>query len=248
MMIRLKLRGWLFSVALLLAASGHVFPQQLATGTEEQRKAESYTFVSPNTRENLTLADAIRLLKSREEQKFINNIHRLTRCLRLKPVVNKTIGSFTDGAEHSALFRVFTDKPTLRYADARLGKLGRQKTVLYFRRDDAGAARMYVLRIWTGRRTLASIAKTLDRNGVPFRTLVPGARGRMSIYVVDLDNELPNHVVAAARSLGALLTTIKGTGEFIGDDTDRDKAQQVYAGIIKQYEDEHPGQARRCAP
>jgi hypothetical protein len=117
-----------------------------------------------------------------------------------------------------------------------------------FRQDDSGAASMYVLRIWKGKRTLASIAGTLDRNGVPFRTLVPGERGRMFIYVVDLSNELPNHVVSAARNLGAVMKTIKGTGEFIGDDTDRDKAQQVFAGIINQYEDEHPRQARRCAP
>ena len=238
----------LLSVALLLAAGGNVFPQQAAAGAEEPQQAESYTFVSPNTRENLTLAEAVRLLNSREEQKFINSIHRLTRCLRLKPVVMKAIGSFTDGAEHSALFRVSTDHRTLRYVDARLGKLGRQKTVLYFRQADAGAARMYVLRIYLGKRTLASVAGTLDRNGVPFRTLVPGARGRMSVYVVDLDNELPNNIVRAARNLGALMTTIKGTGEFIGDDTDREKARQVYAGIIRQYEDENPEQARRCAP
>ncbi len=247
MMIRFKLRAFLFSVALLLATSGYVLPQQPAARAEAQAKAESYTFVSPNTRENLTLADAIRLLKSKEEQRFINNIHRLSRCLRLKPMITKTIGSFTDGAEHSALFRVFTDKRTLRYADARLGKLGRQKTVLYFRQDNAGAARMYVLRLWTGRRTLASIAGTLDKDGVPYRTFVPGARRRMLIYVVDLDNELPNNVVSAARNLGALMTTIRGTGEFIGDDTDRDKAQQVYAGIIKQYEDENPERTRRCS-
>jgi predicted DNA-binding protein with PD1-like motif len=247
MIIRFKLRALLL-VLLLLATSGQSFSQQPTTRAEEQEKAESYTFVSPNTRENLTLAEAIRLLKSREEQVFINHIQRLSRCLRLKSAVMKTIGSFTDGAEHSALFRVFTDKPTLRYADARLGKLGRQKTVLYFRQDDSGAARMYVLRIWTGKRMLDSIAKTLDRNGVPFRTLVPEARGRMSIYVVDLENELSNKIVSAARNLGALMTTIKGMGEFIGDDTGRDEAQEVYAGIIKQYEDEHPQQARRCAP
>jgi hypothetical protein len=238
----------LLCVALLLAAGGRSFPQQLAAVAEDGQRADSYTFVSPNTRENLTLADAIRLLNSREEQRFINSIHRLARCLRLKPSVAKAIGSFTDGAEHSALFRVSTDLETLRYADARLGKLGRQKTVLNFRRDDAGKAGMYVLRIFRGRRTLASIARTLDRNGVPFRTFVSQARGRMLIYVVDLSNELPNQVVRAARNLGALMTIVRGSGEFIGDDTDRDKAQAVYAGIIRQYENEHPQTARRCAP
>jgi hypothetical protein len=244
------MRRVLLSVALLLAGSGNVFPQQPAGGGEErqQQQAESYTFVSPNTRENLTLAEAVRLLNSREEQQFVDSIHRLTRCLRLKPVVMKAVGSFTDGAEHAALFRVSTDRRTLRYVDARLGKLGRQKTVLYFRQADAGEAKMYVLKVYSGKRTLASIAKTLDRNGVPFRTLVPRARGRVSIYVVDLDNELPDNIARAARNLGALMTTIRGVGEFIGDDTDHEKARQVYAGIIRQYEDENPERARRCAP
>lgn len=245
------MRRALLSIALLLAASGNVFPQQPATRpsvrTEEQEKAESYTFVSPNTRENLTLPEAVRLLNSRAELKLINDIYRLTRCLRLKPVVMKAIGSWKDGAEHSTLFRAYTDQTTLRYTDARLGKLKRQKTVLYFKQDDAGAARMYRLRIWRGKRSLASISETLDRNGVVFRTLVPHKRQRMSIYVVDLANELSNQVVSAARNLGALMTTMRGTGEFIGDDGDRNKAQQVFSQVIKRYEDENLETARRCS-
>jgi hypothetical protein len=238
-------------IALWLTAIASAYSQQPATlpdvAEEPGQKAVSYTFVSPNTRENLTLGEAVKLLNSREEHVLLNNIRRLSRCLRLKPSVMKAIGSSTDGAEHSALFRVFTDQPTLRYADARLGKFAGQKTVLFFRQDDSGAARMYVLRIRLGRRNLHSISRTLDRNGVPFRTLVPGNGQRMFIYVVDLNNELPNEVVRAARNLGAVLTTIKGTGEFIGDDTDRDKARQVFTGVIKQFEDEHPRVARRCS-
>ena len=239
-------RRAVLSVVLLLAASAQVFAQQAVQRASDEQKAESYTFVSPNTRENLTLQEALRLLHSREEQNFINAIHGLSRCLRLKPEVLKTIGSFTDGAEHSALFRVFTDASVVRYAGARLGKLGRQKTVLLFRQSDVGTARMYVLRILKGRRSLHSIAATLDRNGVAFRTLAPAARRRMNIYIVDLSKELSNNVVSAARNLGALMTTLKGTGEFIGDDTDRDKAQLVYAGIIRQYEEANPQTARRC--
>ena len=248
---RSRLRRALLLLLIWLAAAGSAYPQQPAllpsTVEESGQRATSYTFVSPNTRENLTLEDAIKLLNSREELRLLNNIQSLTRCLRLQPSITKAIGSSTDGAEHSALFRVFTDLETIRYADARLGKLARQKTVLLFRRDDAGRARMYVLRIWMGKRTLRSVSETLDRSGVPFRTLIPGRGQRLFIYVVDLGNELPNEVVRAARNLGALMKTIKGTGEFIGDDTDRDKAQQVFAGIIKQYEDEHPLVVHRCS-
>jgi hypothetical protein len=250
MRIRLKRRA-LLPVALLLAIVGNVFSQQPASTPaaieESGQKALSYTFVSSNTRENLTLAQALKLLNSREELELVNHIRRLSRCLHLKPSVMKTIGSWTDGAEHSTLFRAYTDKATLRYADARLGKLERQKSVLYFRQNASGAGVMYVLRVWLGRRRLASISRTLDRNNVAFRTLVPGVRRRIFIYVVDLNNELRNQVARAARQLGALMNVIKGTGEFIGDDADRDKAQQVFAGEIKKYEDENPQVARRCA-
>jgi hypothetical protein len=246
MIILLKLRVLLL-IALLLVTGGSASSQQTTIQPETRQKALSYTFVSPNTRENLTLGQALRLLNSREELRLISDIQRLSRCLGLKPLVMKTIGSWTDGAEHSTLFRTYTDQPTLRYADARLGKLKRQKIVLYFRQDDSGAARMYLLHIWLGKRSLDSVSKTLDRNGVAFRTLVPGARRRMVIYVVDLNDELRNRVVSVARNLGALLDTIKGTGEFIGDDADRDKAEQVFSGLIKKYEDENPKVARRCS-
>jgi hypothetical protein len=238
MRIGIMRRSLLLSV-LWLAVVGNVFSQQ---------RAESYTFVSPNTRDNLTLDEAIRLLNSREELRLINDIQRLSRCLRLKPsMVMKTIGNSPEGAEHSALFSVFTDRQTLRYADARLGKLNRQKTVLFFRKDDAGTSRMYVLRLRPGKRTLASIAQTLARNGVAFSTMVPGTHQRMFIYVVDLGDELNNQIVSAARQLGALVVILKGAAEFLGDDTDREKAQQVFADEIKRFEDTNPEVARRCS-
>lgn len=249
MMIRLKLRALLLGAVLLAATQAYPQESRLnpSAGADSQQQDLSFTFVSPNTRENLTLAEALRLLNSREERDLINHIRRLSGCLRLKPQVEKAIGSSTDGAEHSTLFRVFTDRQTLRYADARLGKFARQKSVLFFRQIDSGAAKMYVLRLRPKRLSLASISRTLDRNGVVFRTLVPLSGRRLFIYVVDLDGELAGHVITAARNLGALLRTIKGTGEFIGDDADRDKALQVFAGIIKQFEDEHPEVARRCS-
>ncbi|HKR00644.1 MAG TPA: hypothetical protein VJT09_08220 [Pyrinomonadaceae bacterium] len=241
------LRRPLLQLALLLLSLGSAYAQQPTVVAESEQRAASYTFVSPNTRENLTLRQAVRLLNSREELQLIGRINHLSRCLRLKPFVTKAIGNSTDGAEHSALFRVYTDRPTLRYADARLGKVQRQKTVLNFRQADSGTARMYSIRIRMGRRTLASIARTLDESGVPFRTLVPQARRRMLIYVVDLDSQLSNQVASAARRLGGLLSMIKGTGEFIGNDADRDRAQEVFTEEIRRFEDAHAGVARRCS-
>ncbi|HEY0379272.1 MAG TPA: hypothetical protein VGC87_20315 [Pyrinomonadaceae bacterium] len=239
----------LLLLCLWLAAVGNVASaQQQETAAGGRRKAVSYTFVSPNTREGLTLEEALSLLDSREELLLINSIRSLSRCLRLQPpAVSRTIGSWADGAEHAALFRVRADEPTIRYADARLGKLAQQKAVLSFRRDGRGADRMYVLRLRRGKRSLASVSRALDASGVAFRTLAPAGRGRLLIYVVDLDDALRYKVARAARLLRAATSTVRGAGEFIGDDADREKAQQVFAGEIKKYEDENPDAARRCS-
>ncbi len=245
----MKLRALLLLCLWLAAVANVASAQQAASAAEGKRKAASYAFVSPNTREGLTLDDAVRLLDSREELLLINSIRSLTRCLRLKPLsVSRTIGSWADGAEHAALFRADADEPTIRYADARLGKLAQQKAVLYFRQDGRGADRMYVLRLRRGkRRSLASVSKALDASGVAFRTLAPTTRGRLIIYVVDLDDALRGQVVRAARQLRAAMSTVRGAGEFIGDDADRDRAQQVFAAEIKKYEDENPNTASRCS-
>lgn len=239
-------------VVILLATVGDVRPQQPvvppSTGAEARQKEITYAFVSPNTRENLTLKESLRLLNSREELELIYAIRHLSSCLSLKSEVVKTIGSWTDGAEHSTMFRIYTDQSTARYADARLGRRERQKSVLYFQRDAAGTGRMYVLYPRRRRRSgLNLISRALDRSGVPFRTLVPRLRRPAVIYVIDLNHELEKQVGMAARRLGARLVVLKGRGEFIGDDDDREKARQIFTGIIKQYEDDHPQTKRNCS-
>jgi hypothetical protein len=238
------------AAALLLAAAGGTYSQRPeadpVTSEGSGQKAVSYSFVSPNTRENLKLDEAIRMLNSREEDRLVSSITRLSRCLRLSPAVSRSVGSWADGAEHSTLFRVYADKATVRYEDARLGKLERQKAVLYFRQRGAGEGFMYILYPRGKKRSLASVAKILDASGVQFRTLVPAARGRTIVYVVDLKGELREQVSAAAQTLGARVVSVNGDGEFIGDDADRDKAQEVFSGVIKEFEDGQPRIKRRC--
>ena len=237
----------LLVVALLLTTAGSIHPQELAGGNAEQ-KAVSYAFVSPNRREGLTLNESLRLLNSPEELMLISATRRLSSCLGWKATVTKAIGSWSDGAEHSMLFRVYADQPTLRYADARLGKRERQKSVLYFRRSAAGGGLMYILYPRRSRSSnLAAISATLERSGVAYRTLIPRPRRPAIVYVVDLKNELRQQIVLAARRLRARLVAIKGTGEFIGDDSDRDKAQQVFTEVIEKYEAAHPQTGRRCS-
>jgi hypothetical protein len=51
----------------------------------------------------------------------------------------------------------------------------------------------------------------------------------------------------AARRLGTRTRVLEGAGDFIGDDTDRDKARQVFSQIITKYEQEHTPAGKDCA-
>ena len=72
-------RRVLWLTALLLLAAAPARPQQAAQSRSEtdSRKAVSYAFVSPNVRENLTLEESLRLLKSPEELKLIRETRNL---------------------------------------------------------------------------------------------------------------------------------------------------------------------------
>lgn len=242
--------GILLLLALLLASAGAGFAQQpdslAALDANSQQARPSYLFVSPNTSENLTLKEALRRLNSPEEIALILDGRAVSCRLGLKARIAKTIGSWTDGVEHSTLLRLDADEDAVRYANAWLGKRARQKSVLYFQRRTAGAARMYVMSTQRRGRGLAWIAKALDESGIAYRTLVPSAR-RTLVYVVDLKDELRQQIAVAARRLRARYRVLEGTGDFIGDDTDRDKARQVFSQIISKYEAEHPPVGNNCA-
>jgi hypothetical protein len=197
----------------------------------------SYGFVSPNTAENLTLADAIKNLESPEEGKLVYETRRIGCQARFKPTVMRALGSWSDGAEHSVVFKTTTSSSRIRYAVASLGKLARQKAVLYFQRDDSAGSRLYTFYV-TNRKDLLRLSKILDTTGIAFRTLVP-LKQRILIYVVDLKNELREKIPVAARSLRAQVRTMRGRAEFIGDDTDRDKGQTIFSAEIQSFESQH---------
>lgn len=211
-------------------------------------KAISYGFVSPNTHENLKLAEALKNLNSADEVRLLHETRSLACRVRAQARVNQALGNWADGVENSMVFRIYSDEPSLRYAAASLGRSWRQKTVLYFRRQASGPARMYVISVPRQRRGLnfvvRTVAKTLDDSQVSYRTLVP-LKTRVLVYVVDLSNKLQVQVRSAARKLRTRLLSFAGAGEFIGNDTDREKAQEVFAQEIKSYESHH-SLNRRC--
>ena len=234
-------------LTLLLSLSPGVQGQE-----RDQRKlaeqAVSYGFVSPSTREDLKLEEAVRNLNSADEVRLLHETRELACRVRARPRINKSLGNWADGAENSMVFRIYSDEPTVRYAVASLGKNWRQKSVLYFRRQASGNARLYVISVPRHDRGLnlvvLEVSKILDDSQVSYRTLVT-LKTRVMVYVVDLSNELQPKVRNAARQLHARPLTFAGTGGFIGNDNDRDQAQEVFAQEIKSYEANHSFN-RRC--
>lgn len=238
--IRINVR----QMSLVLLAVLCSWPVLCVHGQRQPDKTPAYIFVSPNTRENLTLEDAKAGLSSDEEKRLIDEERDVACRLRHTVIVERAIGSWSDGAEHSTVLRGQMNEQSLRYAGSWLGRFATQKAILYFRHRAKGEGRIYVLYLQPRVRDLATIADRLEASGISNRTIVP-RQERVVVFVVDLKNELKAKIGTAARRLRARVTSSRGEAEFIGDD-DRGKAQKVFEEEISKFEAAHPRVKRAC--
>lgn len=215
------------------------------TAKSPNKKSLTYGFVSPNTREGLKLEDAIRGLSSHEEEKLIRTARRLDCVAQSKIGVLKAIGSWSDGAEHSLLFRLNSNQSTMRYLVSVLGRDAEQKATLYFHSDAEGPAEMYTLRPLRRSGPISRLARLLDQSGIEFRTLVP-TKAAVLIYVVDLKRDMRARITAAARKLKARFTSRRGSAEFIGDASSREKARAIFDEEIRNYESNNGSLVEAC--
>jgi hypothetical protein len=204
----------------------------------------NYGFVSPNTQENLKLEDAIKGISSAEETKLVKQSINMGCVVRSRIRAFRSLGSWSDGAEHSVMLRLKSDEPTIRYVLSRLGRDARQKSILYFHPQTAGTADLYTLKPRRPMRNLANLAHSLERAGIEFRTLVPVKSGTW-IYIVDLKRELREKVMNAARRLRARVSTEPGNASFVGDDQP-DQAKVVFDEEIRKYEEKNPNLPSTC--
>jgi len=217
----------------------------LTAQTSTTRTARNYGFVSPNTREDLKLDDAISGMNSAEETSLRRRARNLGCVVRRNITTMRAVGSWSDGAEHSIVIRASTDESTIRYLMSRLGRDANQKAVIYFHPRTNGRARIYILHATKRMRDFALISRLLDRSGIAFRTLVP-LKGETTIYIVDTAGNLARKINDAARRLRSPVTSQTGNASFIGDDSIREKGQAVFAQEIRDYELKHPGLPPPC--
>ena len=222
-------------VVLLLGWTTAVFAQQ---------QPLNVGIVSPNTKTNLKLEQAITGMSSPEETKLVNQAVNLGCRVRSRINAYRALGSWTDGAEPSVLFRVRGDEESLLYILAQMGRDAEQKYVIYFHPDPKGPVDLYVLRPRAGTKNLVKLSNELESAGIPFRTIVP-ARGTTEIYIIDLDRDLRDKILAAARKLHAQVNKEIGNAKLFGDDL-RDRAKAKFDQQIKNYETKNPNLPPTC--
>ena len=204
----------------------------------------NYGIVSPNTKTDLKLADAIAGMNSSEESKLLKQAINLGCVVRSPISAFRALGSWSDGAEHSVLLRVNGDEAALRYVLSRMGRDAEQKYVIYFHPQPKGSADLYVLRPRKGGKNLVTLTNSLERAGIPFRTLVPSGT-TTSIYIIDLDRDLSAKIMAAARTLRAQVSKHSGNAQLFGDD-ERQQAKVKFEQEIESYETKHPNLPPTC--
>src|ERR1051325_1047444 len=198
------------------------------------QEAHNYGIVSPNTKTDLKLADAIAGMNSVEESKLLKQAINLSCVVRSRIRAFRALGSSSDGAEHSVMLRINGDEATLRYVLSRMGRDAEQKYVIYFHPQPKGSADLYILRPRQGARNLVALTNSLERAGIAFRTLVPSGR-TTAIYVIDLDRNLRAKIMAAARTLRARVNQQSGNAQLFGDD-ERRQAKVKFQEEINNYE------------
>jgi hypothetical protein len=211
---------------------------------QQDQKSFNYGFVSPNTKTDLKLEQAIAGMQSEEEAKLLNKAVNLGCVVRTRITAFRALGSWSDGAEHSVLLRVRGDEATLRYLLSRIGRDAQQKYVIYFHPRVGGAVDLYTLRPRKRARNLVALTNELERAGIPFRTLVP-SRATTAVYIIDLDRDLRAKIMNAARRLRARVSQETGNAQLFGDD-EREKAKAKFDQEIKEYETKNPNLPPTC--
>ena len=215
-----------------------------ATSAQQDRKVVSYGFVSPNTSENLKLEEAIQGMNSPAEKRLRDEAINLSCVVRTQIKAFRALGSWSDGAEQSVMVRFTSDEDTLRYVVSRMGRDAQQKYVIYFHPEPGGPVDFYTLRVRSNARSLTALSSALERAGIPSSTIVP-LNGLTAIYIIDLDRNLRDKVLAAARTFRATVNSMAGSARLFGDDV-RDRAKTVFEQDIKSYETKNPNLPPTC--
>lgn len=193
--------------------------------------SKAVVFSSPNVREDLKFEEATRLLHSDEQARTAKIYAEQAEQLGLTVSICNAIGDWSDGAENTIYSEVsnaksYEDVETLA---AMHGLVSNQKTVLPFFETPDGNDALYRITIPRGNST--EIRKSLDEEGLPYRTMVV-RRDSVQIVIFDKNSTLKANVTRFASMCRARPDECKGYGNFLGGPT-RTEGKAAYRKILK---------------
>lgn len=196
--------------------------------------AQSFLFVSPNTRNQMTDEAALQSLDSFEETNFLAVAHFLAEKVCSQPEVQSAEGMDGVNTENSSLVTGCNSR-TARYVGELLGRFAHQKWILVFDPVPGQPGRMIIVSFSSEHPS--DTTKQLRSYGIKAGTIVVREK-LVRLYVWAPDHQLDEALHSLANANHGDVQEISGKAEFIGDDS-RAKARQIFDKQIRNYEHTH---------
>ena len=196
--------------------------------------AQSFLFVSPNTRDHMSDDSAAEALNSFEQINFLAVAKYLAGKICHQPQVESAEGIYAGTAENSSLI-TGCNIGQARYLGELLGRYARQKRILIFDPSPQGDERLFVVTISTEH--AAETAHALRRYDLRGASIT--VRDKVvQVYIWAAENSWGRAAHTLAEAEHGDLQEVAGKGALIGDD-DRAAAQRVFDRDIRAYERAH---------
>lgn len=197
--------------------------------------AQSFLFVSPNTRDHLSDEDATDSLKSFEQMNFLAVEKYLAEKLCSHPQVTTAEGIYAGNAENSSLVTGCSNGQA-QYLGELLGRYAHQKSILVF---DPAAKKsdehLFILE-FSPAHPADAIQELRQHNLSGATVIFQDPAVRVYVWTTDHSQDAALHALVDAEH--ATVIEIKGKGSLIGSD-DRMAAQGVFDDRIRVYERSH---------
>ena len=196
--------------------------------------AQSFLFVSPNTRENMSDESAAESLGSFEQSNFLAVANYLAARICARPHVRSAEGIYAGQAENSG---TITGCPSIqaRYLGELLARYSHQKSLLIFDPSENGGEHLFVISVSAERPE--EVIQGLRRSGINGATVAIQDQ-LLQVYIWATDNSQNTVIHAFAEIEHSALQDIPGKGTLIGND-DRSAAQKLFDQRIRAYERAH---------
>ncbi|HEY6348891.1 MAG TPA: hypothetical protein VI636_05715 [Candidatus Angelobacter sp.] len=199
--------------------------------------AQSFLFVSPNTRDHLSDEDAAGSLNSFEQSNFLAVAKYLGKKVCGAPHIFSAEGIYDGAAENSSLLTGCKNSQA-QYLGALLGRYAHQKQILVFDPSPLPESKERLLMVEFTTDHPADTVKHLRQYPISGATvLFQGQVIQVYIWAVDHAEDAAVHRLADAEH--ATLREIPGKGTMIGDELSRVVAQHAFDQRIAAYERAH---------